>query len=356
MSTTLRKIALLDLDAFFAAVEVLKSPQLAEVPFAVGGGGDRGVVATANYLARRYGVRSAMPGHQARRLCPQLQFVRSDMSAYRDMSARIVALLESYTPLVEKASIDEFYLDLTETTAHRGSATLIMAEIRDQIRALGVTASAGISTQKMVAKIASEESKPDGQFVVPPDQVVAYLAQIKLGRIPGVGPKSQQRLADYGYHKGCDIQHADVAKLQQILGDKAGHLLYERCQGIDARNIVTARQRKQVSTEETLPRDLFTQREVEDFMANQVLPALKKRLPANSWQQVRCKAQTIKLKFSDFEQTTMTRTSNRVSPSLFYRLLQEAWPRARQRGVRLIGAGITLPDPDQDRQLELDLE
>ncbi|WP_194756082.1 DNA polymerase IV [Aliidiomarina indica] len=351
-----RKIALLDLDAFFAAVEVIKDPSLAKRPFAVGGGSDRGVVATANYQARQFGVRSAMPGHQARKLCPDLVFVKPDMAAYKAMSKQVLAVLTEFTPLVEPASIDEFYLDLTENTAFKGSASLTMEAIRSELRLLGVTASAGISSQKMVAKIASEERKPDGQFVVAPDDIYAYLGALSLRRIPGVGPKSQERLAAAGFHKVGDIQICDPSKLQRLLGDHAGLLLHQRCQGIDERPVSLSRMRKQVSVESTLHRDFTHVKHAEQFLETSLLPSLKKRLGEQRWQDVRAKGQTVKLKFSDFTQTTVSRVSNRVSPSLFYQLLHEAWPRAQNRSVRLIGIGITLPDPDEDRQLELALE
>lgn len=351
-----RKIALLDLDAFFAAVEVLKQPKLAYVPFAVGGGGERGVVATANYLARKFGVRSAMPGHQARRLCPELVFVKPDMAAYKAMSKRVQEILLQYTDRVEPASIDEFYLDLTENTAFQGSASLTLEAIRAELRELGVSASAGISSQKMVAKIASEDQKPDGQCVVPPQRIVQYLAALPLRRIPGVGPKSQQRLAAAGFHNVSDIQTCDPQKLQRILGEHSGMLLFQRCLGIDERPIQTTRLRKQISVEETLHRDFKHLKEAERFLETTLLASLKRRAGDGRWQDMKAKGQTLKLKFNDFNQTTVSRVSNRVSPSLYYQLLAEAWPRAKGRTIRLIGLGITLPEPDEDRQLELELE
>lgn len=351
-----RKIALLDLDAFFAAVEVKKDPALKNIPFAVGGGGERGVVATCNYLARQFGVRSAMSGYHAKRLCPHLIFVKPDMPSYKAASKQVLDIISHYTPVIEPASIDEFYLDLTDVTLHQGSATFIMEAIRAQLRTLGMSGSAGISNQKMVAKIASDENKPDGQFVVPPHAVVSFIAQLPLARIPGVGPKSQERLAHAGLYKGADIQGIELLKLQQILGDNSGFVLHQRCHGIDLRTVNTNRTRKQISVEDTFPRDIKQRREGEDILTNQLLPALRKRLPSTSWQDTRIRTQTVKLKFSDFQQTTVSRAANKVSPSLFYQLLEEAWQRKGERSVRLIGVGVTLPDPDENRQLELDLD
>lgn len=352
----MRKIALLDLDAFFASAEVLRDPSLANRPFAVGGGGPRGVVATANYLARQFGVRSAMSGAQALRLCPQLHFVKPDHAYYKSLSKQVLACLHRVTDQVEPASIDEFYLDLTDNALHHGSASLTMEAIRTDIRALGITGSAGISNQKMVAKIASEERKPDGQFLVAPDQVVSYLAGLSLKKIPGVGPKSLARLAQYGFHLGRDIQQADVVHIQQILGDKSGWLLHQRCAGIDAREVVTERVRKSVGVEETLTFDFQQLRHAELFMERFLLPKLKQRLGGHSWQDMPIKSQTVKLKFTDFNQTTVSTTRQIASPSVFYRLLHEAWERRGQRAIRLIGISVALPEPDEQQQLELELE
>ncbi|MFC0446055.1 DNA polymerase IV [Pseudidiomarina halophila] len=351
-----RKIALLDLDAFFASAEVLRDPSLRERPFAVGGGSERGVVATANYLARQYGVRSAMSGAHARRLCPHLHFVSPDHRYYRELSKQVLAVLHKVTDRVEPASIDEFYLDLTDNTQFHGSASLTMQAIRDELRKLGLTASAGISCQKMVAKIASEEQKPDGQFVVPPDDVLAYIAQLSLKRIPGVGPKSLERLQHAGFYTGKDIQHAALDRLQRLLGDKAGWLLQQRCNGIDVRPVVTERTRKSVGCEETLRHDFQHLRQVEQFLDEVLLPQLKKRLGQSRWQDTHIKSQTVKLKFSDFQQTTVSRTAKTVSPSLFYQLVRDAWDRREQRGVRLVGLSVALPDPDEQLQLELELD
>jgi len=355
-STAIRKIALLDLDAFFAAVEVTKNPALKSIPFAVGGGGERGVVATCNYEARKFGVRSAMSGFKARQLCPHLTFVKPDMASYKAMSKKVLALLTGYTDIIEPASIDEFYLDLTHVTTHRGSATLIMEEIRAELRKLGITGSAGISNQKMVAKIASDENKPDGQFVVPPEQVVEFIAQLSLARIPGVGPKSQERLANAGFRYGRDVQQASMEAIQQLLGERSGFILHQRCLGHDPRAVAVTRTRKQISVEDTLVKDFTQLKQAEQFLERHLLASLRKRLPNGPWQATRIRNQTVKLKFHDFQQTTVSRSANKVSPSLFYQLLKEAWTRANHRRVRLIGIGVTLPDPDEDRQMELDLE
>ena len=356
MNDVTRKIALLDLDAFFAAVEVLRDPSLKNKPFAVGGGGERGVVATANYMARRFGIHSAMSGHRARQLCPQLIFVKPNFAEYKAISYQVREILSRYTPLVEPASIDEFYLDLTENDAFKGSASLTVEAIRKEISQLGITGSAGISNQKMVAKIASDDNKPNGQKVVPPEQVFEYLAALPLKRIPGVGPKSQQTLGRYGFTHGHHIQSASTEQLQHVLGEKAGWLLYQRCQGIDPRPVTIDRVRKSVGVEQTLSADIQQLNTVQDYIQQQLLPQLKKRLQIEHWREQSIKTQTLKLKFSDFNQTTVSRANAFVSPSLFYQLAEEAWQRGAGKHVRLVGISVMLPDPNQQTQLELELD
>lgn len=349
----LRKIALIDLDAFFASVEVLKDPTLAHVPFAVGGQGQRGVVATCNYLAREFGVRSAMSSFQAKQLCPHLRFVPVDHARYRQVSQRIYQLLLEYTPDVEAASIDEFYLDLSQATIFKGSATYIVQDIRNRIRHLGITASAGISNQKMVAKIASDDQKPDGQTVIAPEQVLPYIAQLTLNRIPGVGPKTHQKLNQAGFYTGQDIQQSSLSMMQHLLGEKHGYRLYQRCHGIDNRPVQIHTQRKQISVEETLTIDLFHYQEAQLFLEAELIKQLQQRMHRHSQVNSPIQTQTVKLKFSDFKQTTVSRSSVRLNTELFSQLLEEAWQRRQQRGVRLIGIGVTLAEPEDTHQLEL---
>lgn len=351
-----RKIALLDLDAFFAAAETLKNPALLQQPFAVGSTGERGVVATCNYLARSFGVRSAMPAKQAKQLCPQLIFVSPDFPFYKQLSKQVYALCQNYTDLIEPASIDEFYLDLSHSNQYQGSATLIMEALRGEIRALGITGSAGISNQKMVAKIASDDNKPDGQTVIAPHEVLNYLAHLPLNRIPGVGPKSYEKLTAAGLKIGHDIQQADIGLLQHLLGVKHGYSLYQRCRGIDNRPVVTSRVRKQVSVEDTLHKDLYAKEQACEFLQSTLLQALQKRLAEPELTKVRIRTQTVKLKFSDFKQTTVSRASERIDPGLFYQLLETAWQRRGNRGVRLIGIGVTLPLPHAQLQQEFSFD
>ncbi len=351
-----RKIALLDLDAFFASAEELRDPSLKTRPFAVGGGGERGVVATANYLARQYGVKSAMPGSHARRLCPQLTFIRPDGNYYRELSNKVLDVLQELTPRIEPASIDEFYLDLTHLEGFKGSATLAMNHVRERIKTLGITGSAGISNQKMVAKIASEERKPDGQFVVHPSEVLDYIAALNLKQIPGVGPKSQQVLTNHGLTTGKDIQQIELQQLQAILGEKAGYVLFERCHGRDRREVVTERIRKSVGVEQTLTTDMRLESTAQAYVQDNLLPKLRQRMKISHWREQPIRSQTLKLKFSDFTQTTVSRSSQFISPSLFYQLLDEAWQRGKGKGVRLLGISATLPDPNEQLQLELELD
>ena len=236
------------------------------------------------------------------------------------------------------------------------NSSLTMAAIREQIRAIGVPGSAGISNQKMVAKIAIEENKPDGQFLVEPDAVYDYIGALPLKKIPGVGPKSLERLQQHGLYEGRDIQRIELVQLQQILGDKAGYVLHERCAGHDPRQVITERIRKSVGVEETLSADMHQLANALRFLEDFLLPKLRQRLRVDRWQQAQIKTQTVKLKFADFTQTTVSKSAKQVSPSRFFSLLEEAWQRGQGKGVRLIGISVALPDPDDDRQLELDLE
>ncbi len=350
-----RKIALLDLDAFYASCETLKNPKLQNIPFAVGGKSKRSVVCTCNYLARNFGVRSAQSIHKSLQLCPQLTIVKVDMPFYKEMSKKIHNILKNYTDLVEAASIDEFYLDLSDNREFSGSASLTMEQIRTDIRALGVTASAGISSQKMVAKIASDERKPDGQFVVPPEKIFSYLAPLPLKRIPGIGPVTQAKLERNNLIKVEDIQHVDFGFLVHLLGHNMAQNLYSRCQGIDNRKVSAGHIRKSVSVEITLNDDI-TQLEsalsiFEEHLWEDFLDRFQKVDP-----KMRLHNQTVKLKMHDFSTTTMTKTAHILSKEVFQQLIKDIWPRTKGRSVRLIGIGVGLPEENEKRQLELDFD
>ncbi len=354
----MRKIVLLDLDAFFASCEILKNPNLKNIPFAVGGPGNpsssRAVVSTCNYLARKFGVKSAMPVHQALTLCPHLTVVARDMSFYKEISAKVLDILQSYTSLIEPASIDEFYLDLTENTRFKGSANLTVKAIRDDIRQLGITGSAGISNQKMVAKIASDEQKPDGQFTVLPHEVKDYVSALKLNRIPGVGPKTYEKLKSYGLTHGHHVQNISQGEVINLMGSQWGMQLYDRCQGIDNRKVHPNRSRKSIAVEETLDKNITHINEALQIFELDLWPSMIRRLERYD-KHKQIIGQTIKIKTQDFHITTMSRQSWLFSHDLFVKLFTEAWSKIEGQEVRLLGISVSLPQGDEKKQMELDL-
>ncbi len=230
----MRKIIHIDMDCFYAAIEMRDDPSLRSIPIAVGGSADRrGVISTANYEARRYGVHSAMSTAIALRLCPQLKVVSGRMALYKETSIHIRKIFARYTDLIEPLSLDEAYLDVTDCSQLHGSATLIAEAIRQQIfDELQLTASAGIAPIKFLAKIASDMNKPNGQFVITPQNIDQFILTLPLRKIPGVGKVTAQKLADMGLTTCADVQNYDVVTLIKSMG-KFGQVLWERCHGID---------------------------------------------------------------------------------------------------------------------------
>src|SRR5688572_8550149 len=247
----MRKIIHCDCDCFYAAIEMRDNPALREVPLAVGGRPDqRGVVATCNYEARRYGIHSAMATAQALKLCPHLVVIPPAMDKYRAASKQILAIYHDYTDLVEPLSLDEAYLDVSESTHCKGSATLIAQEIRQRIFAtVGITASAGVAPNKFVAKIASDWHKPDGLCLVRPDEVDAFVAALPVKKLHGVGKVTAAKLNKLGAETCGDLRSWTLADLEQHFG-RFGTRLHDLCRGIDEREVSTSRERKSISTEE----------------------------------------------------------------------------------------------------------
>lgn len=346
-----RKIIHVDMDAFFASVEVRDNPRLRYKAVAVGGKpSSRGVISTCNYEARGYGVRSAMSSAEALHRCPDLILLPTRMFAYKEVSTQIRAIFARYTGLVEPLSLDEAYLDVTDCQQCRGSATLIAQQIREIIEAeTGLTASAGISSNKFLAKISSDENKPDGQFVIAPDQAAAFAARLSLRKIPGVGPKTAERMAGRGLHTGQDVLEHTPEKLSRWLG-KFGPVLHDRAQGIDERPVQPDRERKSVGVETTLTRDLTSQAACLDVLRG-LLPELSRRLKDRPF-----KGTQIKLKFHDFQQTTAAQQSQVLDMRLLESILAVAYDRGHGRRVRLVGVGVTLENASFGQQLSLQLE
>ncbi|GLX79630.1 DNA polymerase IV [Thalassotalea insulae] len=333
----MRKIIHIDMDCFYAAVEMRDNPAYREIPIAVGGNSARGVLCTCNYIAREYGVRSAMPNHQAKKLCPDLLIVNGRMAVYQQVSKQIRAIFQRYTSVIEPLSLDEAYLDVSDCQLHYGSATLIAQQIRADIyNELGLTASAGVAPNKFLAKIASDENKPNGQCVISPDQVSEFVADLSLRKIPGVGPKTAERLAQHGFLTCRDIRKSSIAKLQLVAGKQAVSL-YHRSFGKDERPVETHRERKSLGVETTVVHNINTLEQVL-AVADSLLEKLNNRYLA--CQDKGIVKQGVKLKFADFNQTTVEQQSGEIDASIFKALFAKAMLRADNREIRLVGVSL----------------
>jgi DNA polymerase-4 len=354
MATRQRKIIHIDMDCFYAAIEIRDDPSLRGIPIAVGGSAQhRGVITTCNYEAREYGVHSAMATAYALRLCPSLTVLPVRMSHYVSVSKQIREIFRRYTDIIEPLSLDEAFLDVSEVDLFNGSATLIAQDIRDTIRReLNLTASAGVAPNKFLAKICSDENKPDGQCVVTPAQVDAFVSKLPLGKIPGVGKVTLKRLETHGLRTCQDVRDMGEQELIRHFGG-LGEFLFKRAHGIDDRELTTHWVRKSVSVERTFPEDI-PDPEAATAALDALFDELTRRLEASRDRQI--KNQQVKLKFSDFRVTTMERHSNRLDRSLFEELVPLAWERGAGKGIRLRGIGVTFRDDDgvaEENQLSL---
>lgn len=301
----LRKVIHVDMDAFYASVEQRDDPSLKGLPVAVGGAAGRGVVAAASYEARVFGVRSAMPGGRARALCPDLVFRPPRFEVYRAVSQQIRAIFLDYTPDVEPLSLDEAYLDVTRDLRGIGSATRIAELIRQRIRHdTGLTASAGVSYNKFLAKLASDQNKPDGLCVIRPGEGAAFVARLPVARFHGVGPRGAERMKALGIVTGADLRRLDLATLRAHFGAQADYL-YRAARGIDLRAVRADRPRKSVGAERTFERDLST---------GPVLRETLETIIDLTWERiaradVRGRTVTLKLRLSDFQAMSRARSS-----------------------------------------------
>jgi DNA polymerase-4 len=351
----LRKIIHCDCDCFYAAVEMRDDPSLRDLPIAIGGKSDRrGVVATCNYKAREYGVRSAMPTGQALKLCPDLVVVPGTMSKYREAAQQIRQIFYRYTDKVEPLSLDEAYLDVTDCTECHGSATLIAEEIRKVIaREVGVTASAGIAPNKFLAKVASDLNKPDGQYVITPPEIDAFVEKLKVKRIFGVGKVTNEKLRRLGIETCGDLQQRPLLELVDKFG-VFGKRLHDLSFGRDNREVNANSRRKSLSVERTYSDDLADQVACLQKLPDLLLE-LRSRLRRVDSDYLVTK-QLIKMKFSDFTSTTVERQVVKGLPiESFEDLCLQAWERGG-RSVRLLGLGVRFIDTrDEGRAVQLDL-
>ena len=302
-----RRILHVDMDAFYASVEQRDDPTLRGRPLAVGGSRERGVVAAASYEARRFGVRSAMPSVTARRLCPELLFVSPRFDVYKAVSRQIRAIFEDYTDLIQPLSLDEAYLDVTLPKRDLGSATAIAREIRARIRAeTGLTASAGVSYNKFLAKLASDHRKPDGLFVITPSQGPGFVEALAVDRFHGVGPVTARKMRALGIETGADLRAQALPFLIRHFG-KAGPHYHAIARGLDDRPVVTDRPRKSLGAENTFSRDLTDLSE-----ALSVLDPIVDKVWAGIERGGRFgRTVTLKVKFSDFTIITRAASSER---------------------------------------------
>ncbi|HEX8328922.1 MAG TPA: DNA polymerase IV [Hymenobacter sp.] len=357
----IRKIIHLDMDAFYASVEQRDRPELRGRPVAVGGARERGVVAAASYEARQYGVRSAMPSTTALRKCPELIFVSPRFEVYKEVSRQIRAIFAEYTPLIEPVSLDEAYLDVTNNLKEVASATQIAREIRAKILAeTQLTASAGISYNKFLAKLASDYRKPNGQFVVRPEQGLQFVEGLAVGQFHGVGPVTAAKMNRLGIFTGADLRLQTAEFLQQQFG-KAGQYYFAIARAEDHRPVVADRLRKSVGSETTFAQDLT---ELQDLLDG-LQPAI-----AEVWEYcqrtgVLGRTITVKVKFADFQQITRSRST--VGPLASLAVLEHVCRELVEgllplpKGVRLLGASLSnlstgeqaLGTPPGGRQLTL---
>lgn len=339
------------MDAFYASIEQRDNPELRGKPVAVGHSGERGVVAAASYEARKFGVRSAMPSLTAKSKCPDLIFLPARFDAYHDVSSQIQSIFLEYTDLVEPLSLDEAFLDVTSNHKNNPSAIAIAKEIKERIRKeTGLTASAGVSVNKFLAKIASDYRKPDGLFVILPKDVDAFVENLEIEKFFGVGKVTAKKMHQQGIHTGADLKKWSEEGLVKLFG-KAGRSYYGYARGIDQRAVEPDRIRKSVGAENTFEKDLFstTALTIELYhIANRVWERKEEA-------QFKGKTITLKIKYADFETITRSKTlsSSIQDFKLFWKfskemLLQQIPP---PKGIRLMGLTIGNIDENPQKQI-----
>ena len=349
-----KKIIHCDADCFYAAVEMRDDTSLRSHPIAVGESSEhRGVISTCNYEARRFGVRSAMSSAAAKKRCPDLIIVPHRMEAYREASVNMRHIFYQYTELVEPLSLDEAYLDVSDSGHCDGSATRIAEQIRQRVyEEVKLNVSAGVAPNKFLAKVASDWNKPNGLFVIEPKQVDGFVMQLPVSKIFGVGKATNNRLADINVKTCADLRRFSIFELKQRFG-QLGVRLYELCRGIDNREVNPSRRRKSLSVENTFPQDLRGLQACLNYLP-ELLQQLASRLRRLDDDYVVVKL-FVKIKFADFTQTTVERSGSELAVSEFLRLCGDAYAR-KESPVRLLGVGVRFVDLREDQPFyQLDL-
>lgn len=347
----MRKIIHCDCDCFYAAVEMRDNPALRDIPIAIGGSVERrGVVATCNYPARAFGIHSAMPMAQALKRCPHLTVVRGDMAKYKAVAREVFAIYREITPLIEPLSLDEAYLDVSAITAYQGSATRMAEAIRARVRNdVGIVVSAGVAPNKFLAKIASDWHKPDGLCVIPPEAIDDFVRELSVTKIHGVGPRTAEKLHDLGIHTCADLREWPLVELVERFG-RFGERLHTLAYGRDERPVKTQRERKSVSTEQTYPQDLPTLESCREALPALIVDLEQRYAKLDPPPGVR--GAMVKVKFSDFTQTTVEHADPAPDAAQFEGLLNIGWQRGN-RPVRLLGVGYRLAEETRAQQLAL---
>ena len=354
----MNKIIHVDMDQFFAAVEQREDPELRGKPIAVGHDAERGVVSTASYEARRYGVHSAQSIQVAKRLCPQLIIVEPHFQKYKEVSAQLHEIFHDYTDLIEPISLDEAFLDVTENKKGIELGVDIAHEIKQRIReTTGLTASAGVSYCKFLAKVASDWRKPDGLTVIHPDRALDFIAQLKIEKIWGIGQKTAEKMHRMGVFTGLDLRNMSLSRLTQEFG-KMGQVFYDFSRGIDNRPVISEWERKSVSCEQTFESDISENAAVTIHLYHTVLE-LVRRIEKNDFEG---RTLTLKVKFAreqtqqyakyqDFHQITrsitvdhMLRTKDEILP-LAKQLMKQV--EFHSHPIRLLGLGVSKPGSPQ---------
>jgi len=343
----LRKIIHIDMDAFYASVEQLDNPELRGKPVAVGGSSKRGVVSAASYEARKFGVRSAMSSVVAKRNCPDLIFVKSNFERYREISAQIRKIFFEYTDLVEPLSLDEAYLDVTENIKGLMSATLIAKKIRQQIKEkTGLNASAGISINKFIAKIASDINKPNGQKTVPPEEVIEFLEELDIRKFYGVGKVTAEKMYRLGIFSGKDLKLKSEEYLTEHFG-KSGKHFYNVVRGIHLSEVKPHRIRKSLGAERTFNENISSEIFMLERLEN-IAEEIERRLTRSK---VAGKTITLKIKYSDFTQQTRSKTISYFisSKELILELAKELlYQEKMKNSVRLLGISLSNLNTEKD--------